>query len=117
MCENCKNEELDIQEKEIELENRDVEAMFVEPIGLSTEKLVDIAEFDVNEFKKGITEASKECGIFTAYINAGMTNVQAYDLILTKLTLEYQKELNNDANKTAIEVSKNQVVVNDKNQV
>lgn len=101
----------------IQIENREIEAVFCEPLELLTENLVDISEFNANEFKKGIDEVSKECGMFTAYINAGMSNVQAYELILTKLTLDYQKDVNNVTNKANIEIAKHQSIITDKNQL
>lgn len=107
--------ELD-ENQEIEVENRDIECLFADPLGLYTENLVEISEFNADEFQKGIKQASKECGMFTAYINSGMSNVQAYELILTKLTLDYQKEINDVTNKANIDISKNQVILNEKNQ-
>jgi hypothetical protein len=117
MCDECKNQTEEVESNEVELENRDIETMFAEPIGLLTENLVEISEYDANEFKKGINEASKECGMFTAYLNCGMTNVQAYELILTKLSLEFTEKTTKISNDSAIEISKNQGIMIEKNQL
>ncbi len=118
MCEACKNEEIhETEQNEVELENRDIECMFFEPLQISTDSLVDIEGYNSEEFQKGIKKASEECGIFTAYLGVGMTNVQAYELILTKLSLEHAQEIAKMNNNTAIEVSKNQSIILDKNSL
>jgi hypothetical protein len=122
MCDNCENnieneEDTEYNEGNTEdLVDNTIEAMFFAPIGLNTENLVDICEYDINEFQNGIKEVSKECGMFTALLSSGMTNVQAYDLLLTKIGMDFQKEINIDNNKTSIEVSKYQSIMIDKNQ-
>lgn len=115
MCDNCKNEETEVQE--LEVENRDIESIFFEPLGMGTENLVDICKYDVNEFKKGIIEASKECGMFNAYVGIGMTNVQAYELILSKMSLEFTENTTKLSNNASIEISKNQSIAIDKIQL
>lgn len=116
MCDAYKNDE--IQEiPEIKIENRDIETLFVDPLGMSTENLEEEIEFDIEEFKKGIKEVSKECGMFTAYMNAGLSNIQAYELILTKLSLEHTKEITKSSNDASIEIAKNQSIMIEKTQL
>lgn len=113
MCDTCENGKNQI----LELENREIEAVYFEPLGLSTDNLVDIAGYDSDEFEKGIKLVSKECGMFTAYLGVGMSNIQAYELILTKLTLDHTIEVTKQNNGASIEISKNQAIVSDKVQL
>lgn len=117
MCEHCE----DIQEQDEQyqeefcddlLENQGVTADFALP---SFE--IPMEFYDSEKFFKGIDDASYMAGFITALANTGIPSIEVLAYLIQKDTIEMNlkmAEINKEAN---IAVSKNTVLVQEKNQI
>jgi len=111
MCDNCKDKELetsDIESNEVK-PNLDEPIMFFEPIDINgTEKL------DLDEFTRGIKEASFACGMYTALLNVGFTQEDSIAYIFNRMNIENNIEIGKISANATIESSKNVTLVKEK---
>lgn len=124
MCEKCKepiDEELDElldsdkdSKKVVDIEEA---IYYFEPLALNTENLAEDIKFNKDEFNRGVKNASYYAGMYAAYINAGMSNIDAYTLVITEKQIELSTKVAEINSKTAIESSKNQSIMIEKNSL
>ena len=132
MCDNCKNEELKDTEQEViqqELTEEElIELMSQIKSGTKEEPLFfrDPIEFDdeemtilsnTKEFIEGQALGCRLAGMYSTLINFGVDMNQAMDIIFNQQTIEHNLEvqkLSSDMNK---EMSKNQLIMAEKNQL
>jgi len=111
MCDNCKEKELETSALELNEEklNLDEPIMFFEPIDINgTEKL------DMNEFTRGIKEASFACGMYTALLNVGFTQEDSVAYLFNRMNIENNIEIGKISANATIESSKNVSLAKDK---
>lgn len=65
--------------------------------------------YDGDDFQAGIQDSSYNSGLFTGYVNAGMTREQAYELILTQISIKAQSEIQSEVNKSQQKISSIQI--------
>jgi hypothetical protein len=68
---------------------------------------IDLSDYDVEEFKRGIKETSYLAGVITAILNTGVSESFVLDYLLSKETIAHNlktAEINKEMN---IEISKN----------
>jgi hypothetical protein len=126
MCDNCKkNIEID-ETEELELASEQLKGIlnetetdspiyYTEPIIFDTENLIDDVKFNKEEFTRGIKEASYYSGMYTGYVNAGFSNIDSYNLILTDIQKNMSIEITKLNVSATIEASKNQQIMIEKN--
>lgn len=128
MCDNCKCEEtvqseetLEVTEQELmellgELDKDNKEfTYFREPLEFDDEEKSHIVNSE--EFIKGVSYATYWCGMWNTMLNMGMPEQLAIELLLSHQTNEANKviqTMNVDMNK---EMSKNQLIIAEKNQL
>jgi len=113
MCDNCKEiqgkvdsiiepTEILAELKSTSLPSSDEPIMFFEPIDINgTEKL------DLDEFSRGIKEASFACGMYTALLNVGFTQEDAIAYIFNRMNIDNNIEIGKISANATIESSKN----------
>jgi hypothetical protein len=114
MCDDCKENELNEQEEqfeELEIPNNSNE-IILPPIELPFEY------FENSEnFQKGIDDAMYIAGYITTLANTGISSTDVLEFMMNRETIEMNIKLA-EINKTAnIEISKNQVLNVEKNQI
>lgn len=78
---------------------------------------IDMEDYNLDEFKRGIHETSYISGVITALLNTGLSESTVLDYLLNKETIAYNlkaAEINKDMN---ITVAKNQRVSIDKQEL
>jgi hypothetical protein len=114
MCDDCKENELNEQEEqfeELEISN-DFNEIILPPIELP----FDYFENSEN-FQKGIDDAMYIAGYITTLANTGISSTDVLEFMMNRETIEMNIKLA-EINKTAnIEISKNQVLNVEKNQI
>lgn len=116
MCEDCKETDLELieeQEQQFEaLENYNNNEIILPPIELPFEY------FENSEnFQKGVNDAMYLAGYITTIANTGISSTDVLEFLMNRETIEMNiklAEINKSAN---IEVSKNQVLTVEKNQL
>lgn len=128
MCDNCKCEEVEQIQGNPQLEVSTEELMeilgqsdkqeliyFREPLEFEDEKMTELV--NTKEFVDGKAEATYWCGMWNTMLNAGIPEQLAIELILSHQTNkanEVIQTMNVDMNK---EMSKNQLIMAEKNQL
>jgi phosphorylcholine metabolism protein LicD len=102
------NEQECQQESEVSMEEL-MSSMTLQPLELDISNL-DGIQYDNDEFAKGIKETSFIAGQITALLNVGLTSAQAIDFLINEKTILHNLSLAKVNNKTSIEVSKNQAL-------
>jgi hypothetical protein len=69
---------------------------------------LELEDFDVEEFKRGIKDTSYIAGVITAFLNAGVTEGFALDFLLNKETIKHNLKTAEITKEMNIEMSKNQ---------
>lgn len=87
MCEEIKDIEM------IDVEGCDEDLPYISPILISTENLVDIAEYDVEEFKRGLKDISYLAGKLTGLINAGLDMETVLTIISNEQNIQHNIEV------------------------
>lgn len=122
MCEDCKNntgiESDDIQEQLLELTSPEEQKLtfFFEPCkipldNLATDKNIKI---DNAEFTRGLKDSSYFSGLYTGFVNIGISVEDAVSLILNKMNIEHNIECSKINANASIESAKNMVVAREK---
>ena len=96
VVEEVMGEEDELEEVEDGLEEVSTIKPNTKPIVLEPIKMVNMDNsytLDVEEFCKGIVGVSEICGRYTALINCGMSNEQAYELATVELLKAHEKEM------------------------
>lgn len=76
--------------------------------------LMELEDYDLDEFKRGLKETSYLAGKITAILNAGLSESSALDLILSMETVKHNIEVAKLNKEMNVEVSKNAKVTQDK---
>jgi len=76
--------------------------------------LMELEDYDVEEFKRGIHESSYLAGKITAILNAGFSESSALDLILSMETVKHNIEVAKLNKEMNVEMSKNAKASQDK---
>jgi hypothetical protein len=69
--------------------------------------LMELEDYDLDEFKRGLKETSYLAGKITAILNAGFSEASALDLILSMETVKHNIKVAEINRETSVEVSKN----------
>jgi hypothetical protein len=72
---------------------------------------------DSEKFRKGIDEALLLCGMYSAFINFGLSEDKAYELTISRQVSGFNMELAKENNNTSTQISKNQSVALEKTQL
>jgi hypothetical protein len=117
MCEDCKERDLELVEKqehqfeELEVSN-DSNEIILPPIELPFEY------FENSEnFQKGINDAMYLAGYITTIANTGISSTDVLEFLMNRETIEMNIKLAEINKSASIEVSKNQVLTIEKNQI
>ena len=78
---------------------------------------IDFEDYDVEEFKRGVKETSYISGVITALFNAGFSEASVLDFILNKETIKHNLETAKINKDMSIEISKNQRIMAEKNEL
>jgi hypothetical protein len=103
-----------------EVEGIDAEQLeeLISSMGGSEDKLppilIDVDDFDKEEFVRGIHEASFLAGKVTALLNTGLSEQGVLDLILSQDSIIHNIEVANINKSMNIEVSKNKITSQEK---
>jgi len=129
MCDNCKDKET-IKETQIEeISKSDTEQetkspledvlMFTEPFSISTDNLENDKDIqiDKDEFIKGMKEASYFSGFYTCLINSGMSMEDVVSIIMNKMNVDHNIIMSRIQTDGSIEVSKNSVLIKEKDML
>jgi len=76
--------------------------------------MIDLEDYDIEEFNRGIKETSYLAGKVTSLINCGLSEQAVIDLLLNQETIDYNiraAQINKDMN---VEVAKSQRTTQDK---
>jgi len=128
MCDNCKETTTPEELNELKCDKPDAEEiksplddvlMFTEPFSISTENLendTDI-QIDKEEFIKGMKDASYFSGFYTCLINSGMSMEDVVSIIMNKMNVDHNITMSQIQTNGSIEVSKNSVLVKEKDML
>jgi len=72
---------------------------------------------DSEKFQKGVDEALLLCGMYTTFINFGLSEDKAYELTISRQVSGFNMELAKENNNTSTQISKNQSVALEKTQL
>ena len=75
---------------------------------------IELDQYDLEEFQRGINETSYIAGVVTALLNAGVTEGFALDYILNKETIKHNLETSKINKEMNIEMSKNHKATQEK---
>jgi hypothetical protein len=75
---------------------------------------IDLLDYDVEEFNRGIKETSYLAGMITAMLNVGVSESFVLDYLLSKDTIAHNIKVAEINKETNIEISKNQKATQDK---
>jgi len=125
MCDNCKEtkqEELTTESPETDKESKsplDDILMFTEPFSISTDNLENDADvqIDKDEFIKGMKDASYFSGMYTCFINSGFNMEDAISIIMNKMNVDHNILMSRIQTDGSIEVSKNSVLIKEKDML
>jgi len=130
MCDNCKEEDVIKLEEELGIVDStkpETEAksaledviMFQEPFSISTDNLEndDNIQIDNNEFIRGMKDASYFSGMYTCFINSGFSMEDAISIIMNKMNVDHNILMSQIQTNGSIEVSKNSVLVKEKDML
>jgi hypothetical protein len=81
------------------------------PIFMNTENIAEKIKYDEDEFQDGVNSFSKLCGQITALMNAGLSESSILQLISNMDILENNLKITESNNHASIEMSKNQKVL------
>ena len=124
MCDNCNDKELE----ELKVESPETEEsksplddilMFTEPFLISTDNLENDKDIqiDKDEFIKGMKEASYFSGFYTCLINSGMSMEDVVSIIMNKMNVDHNILMSRIQTDGSIEVSKNSVLLKEKDML
>ena len=89
--------------------------MFREPFEYDIDSLEAISQTD--EFKRGSTIASYYAGIYSTLLNFGMDIKSAHDIVINQQSLDANEKIQKMSVEMNIEVSKNQSLAIERNQL
>lgn len=132
MCDNCKCEELKDTEQEIiqeEISDEDLMALmsqikgevkeeplfFRDPIEFDDEEMTVLS--NTKEFIEGQALGCRLAGMYSTLINFGVEMNQAMDIIFNQQTIEHNLEVQKLSSEMNKEMSKNQLIISEKNQL
>ena len=78
---------------------------------------IDLESYDQEQFFKGIEDSSYLCGKITAMLNAGCSEDFVLTYLLNKETIEHNLDTLKLSNQAQIEISKNQKVLLEKQEL
>lgn len=110
-------EELEQNIKEMSMEelqeliNQEPQEEMLPVIGMEFE------DFHQEEFRRGIKDASWIAGFYTTCKNAGMYGSDIVNILINRETIAHNLEANEITSKMNIEISKNQAINLEKNQL
>lgn len=78
---------------------------------------LDMEDFDIDEFERGISDTSYDAGVITTLLNTGVTEGFVLDYLLNKATIDHNIQLAKLNNETQIQISKNQKIALDKQEL
>lgn len=78
---------------------------------------IDLGAYDNDEFKKGITETSYLAGTITALLNTGVSEGFILEYLINKDTIQHNLDVTKLNNNAQIEISKNQKMSLDKQEI
>ena len=116
MCDNCEEKDLDNIENEEFLESSgysegSYENSFLSPIEIPLEV------YDMDKFNKGIENFSELAGKLTALINVGIHPSEALGYIMNQENIKHGEVVAMITKDMNVEISKNQVINMEKNQM
>lgn len=84
-----------------------------ESMRMSREIILDDEEvtsdiINTDKFNKGFTDSLYFCGLYTGLINSGMSNEQAYDMLVNIQTSNHNQEMQRIVNNGQLEIAKTQ---------
>lgn len=85
-------------------------------VNVETEECQGV-QLDKDEFQKGVTHMSFVAGQISALVSAGLTVELATDFVMNERNIEHNQKLQEIINKNQLEVSKIQMVQNEKAQI
>jgi len=125
MCDNCKEiitETSETSKPDTEQEKKsplDDILMFTEPFSILTDNLENDKDIqiDKDEFIKGMKEASYFSGFYTCLINSGMSMEDVVSIIMNKMNVDHNITMSQIQTNGSIEVSKNSVLIKEKDML
>lgn len=107
------DKELNINiEKDESEEPVPTEIIYAEPILLDSDYVE--CQFDLNNFQKGIDDFSYYSGAYSALVSSGMSNIDAMNLIMTKINVDMNIKLTEINSQASVESAKYQSELVDK---
>lgn len=121
MCEQCETGETELDKEQsptqFQGEDNQTVTLVFEPIGIDTENLAEDVEFDNDEFRRGLKEASYLGGLYTGLLNAGFPLEDASNYIFAKMNADMNIKIAELNSQAQIQVSKNKSEVIDNQQL
>lgn len=121
--ENKPSEELNITKEQVEgvlesIETTDADTpiYYTDPLLVESDAL-DGVGFDKEEFQRGLKDSSYYAGMYSGYLSVGMSNIDAYALVISDLQKKMSIETSQINANATIEASKNQMAVLEKNSL
>jgi len=104
------------QEQVVELDPEQLQELMGTPDQLPPIE-IDMKDYDVEEFQRGIKETSHLVGAITALLNAGVSEGFVLDYLLNQATIEHNLKAAKVNKEMNIEIAKNQRIVAEKNEL
>lgn len=92
------------------------ERVYSNPVFLDSDN-VENKQFDSDNFQKGVEDFSYYAGAFSTLVSSGLSNVEAMELIITKISSDMNIKMTEISSKATIESAKNQSELIEKTQI
>lgn len=79
--------------------------------------VIDLEEYDLEAFQRGIHETSYLAGRVTGLLNAGLSEQGVLDLILTLDTLKHNEKVSEVTREMNVEIAKQAKITQDKHEL